>query len=116
MDERRKHPRFKCLLPAEVLKAGAKKGFIERISVHDMSAEGLRLVVNFTKPDRGSDMELKLYVPEKSLLTFLSGEIAWSKFSDSKMEAGIRIKEIDKRIKEEILNWLFPGWRDKGGF
>jgi len=116
MEERRKFPRFKCLLPAEVLKAGSKTGFIDRISVHDMSAEGLRLVVNFNKPDPGSEMELKLYVPEKSLLTFLSAEIAWSKFSDSKLETGLRIKEIDKKIKEEILNWLFPGWRDKGEF
>ena len=109
-DDRRKSPRFKCLLPAELVKSESSPNLVERVTVQDISNEGLKLVVKFAQLEKGSDMDLKLYVPEKSLLTFLTAEIAWSKYSNSKLEAGMRIKEIDRKIKEEILNWLFPKW------
>ena len=109
-DERRKSPRFKCLLPAELVKSESSPSLVERVTVQDISNEGIKLVIKFAQLQKGSDMDLKLYVPEKSLLTFLTAEIAWSKYSDSKLEAGLRIKEIDRKIKEEILNWLFPKW------
>jgi hypothetical protein len=112
-DEKRKHPRFKCLLPAELVKSEGNPSLVERVSVQDISNDGLKLVVKFTQPERGSNLDLKLYIPEKSILTFLTAEIAWSKFSNSKLEAGLRIKEIDRKIKRDILNWVFPGWAEK---
>jgi hypothetical protein len=112
-DERRKYPRFKCLLPAELVKSEGNPSLVERVSVQDISNDGLKLVVKFTQPDRGSNMDLKLYIPEKSLITFLTAEIVWSKFSNSKLEAGLRIKEIDRKIKKDILNWVFPEWAKK---
>jgi hypothetical protein len=113
VDERRKYPRFKCLLPAELVQSEGNPNLIERVSVQDISNDGLKLVVKFVKPDPGSNMDLKLYIPEKSILTFLTAEIAWSKFTNSKLEAGLRIKEIDRKIKKDILNWVFPGWAEK---
>jgi len=101
------------LLPAELVKSEGNPNLVERVSVQDISNDGLKLVVKFTQPDRGSNMDLKLYIPEKSILTFLTAEIAWSKFSDSKLEAGLRIKEIDRKIKKDILNWVFPEWVQK---
>lgn len=109
-DDRRKSPRFKCLLPAELVKTEGSPNLVERVSVQDISNEGLKLVVKFAQPDRGSNMDLKLYIPEKSLLTFLTAETVWSRFSNSKLETGLRIKEMDRKIKKEILNWVFPGW------
>lgn len=111
-DDRRKSPRFKCLLPAELVKTEGSPNLVERVSVQDISNEGLKLVVKFAQPDKGSNMDLKLYIPEKSLLTFLTAEIVWSRFLDSKLEAGLRIKEMDRKIKKEILSWVFPGWVD----
>jgi hypothetical protein len=112
-DERRKSPRFKCLLPAELVKSESSPKLVERVTIQDISNEGIKLVVKFAQLIKGSDMDLKLYVPEKSLLTFLTAEIAWSKYSNSKLEAGLRIKEIDRKIKEEILNWLYPKWLEE---
>ena len=112
-DERRKHPRFKCLLPAELVKSEGSLDLVERVSIQDISSDGLKLVVKFAQPDRGTNMDLKLYIPEKSILTFITAETAWSRFSNSKLEAGLRIKEIDRKMKKEILNWVFPGWVKK---
>lgn len=111
-DDRRKSPRFKCLLPAELVKTEGSPNLVERVSVQDISNEGLKLVVKFAQPDKGSNMDLKLYIPEKSLLTFLTAEIVWSRFSNSKLETGLKIKEMDRKIKKEILSWVFPGWVD----
>jgi hypothetical protein len=113
-DERRKFRRYKCLLPAEVLKTEGKDKFIERTSVHDFSSGGLKLIINFITPDPGSDMELKLYVPEKGLKASLKAEMAWKKFADDKLEVGLKIKEMNKNLKSEILNWVFPnGWKER---
>jgi len=29
------------------------------------------------------------------------------------MEVGLKIKEMDKKLKSEILNWVFPKWLEK---
>ena len=107
-EERRKHRRYKCLLPAEVLKTKGKDKLVERTTVHDFSRGGLKLVINIIAIDPGSDIELKLYVPEKGLKTSLKAEIAWKKFADDKLEVGLKIKEMEEEAKDEILNWVAP--------
>lgn len=107
--EKRKHPRSKCLLPAEVLKAGERKTLLEKITVKDFSRQGLKLIINFNL-NLGSNMEIKLYLPEISLVTSILGEIVWIKHVENKVEAGLKIKDMDQRAKEEILNWLLPQW------
>jgi hypothetical protein len=51
-----------------------------------------------------------LYVPDKKLITPLSGEIVWSKYTENVLDIGIKIHQIDPRAMEEILAWLFPRW------
>ncbi len=109
-EERRKDRRYKCLLPAEVLKAEGKDKLVERTTVHDFSRGGLKLIINFITLDPGSDIELRLYVPEKGLETSLKAEIAWKKFVDDKLEVGLKIKEMGEEAKNEILNWVVPSW------
>jgi len=107
--ERRKYQRYKCLLPAEILKSGEKKSLLERATVRDFSREGLKLTINFNL-NLGSNMEIKVYLPEKNLITSIVGEIVWFKHAENRMEAGLKIKDMDQRVKEEILNWLLPKW------
>lgn len=112
-EDRRKHRRYKCLIPVEVLKAEGKDKIIKRASVHDFSRGGLKLIINFITPDPGSNMELKLYVPEKELKTSLKTEIVWKKFSDDKLEIGLKITDMDEETRGEIINWLAPAWLEK---
>jgi hypothetical protein len=110
--EKRKSYRLKCLLPAEVLKAGGNKMFIDKGTIHDFSRDGLKLTINF-KLNPGSQMEMKLFLPEQKLSTSLSGKIMWSRCSGNKIEAGLKINNMDQKAKEEVLNWVFPDWLKK---
>lgn len=107
-DERRKDKRYKCLLPAHVVQAEGKQKLIQRITVHDFSRGGCKLIVNIVTLDPGSDIELELYVPEKGLKTPLRAEIAWKKMAGDKLEIGLKIKSMKKGTKEEILKWIAP--------
>ena len=109
---RRKSPRTKCLFPAQVIKANGKHHLIERATVHDFSANGLKLFINFNIAT-GSDIEIKLFVPERKLMTSLTGKIVWIKHFGNRLEAGLKIKQLDSKTKEEILNWVFPSWAEE---
>jgi predicted PilT family ATPase len=107
--EKRKSARSQCVLPAEVVKIEGKDHIAIRTTAHDFSDEGLKLTVNLNL-DPGSTVDLKIYVPEKKLSAMLSGEIIRVKSIDKKLEVGLKIKEIDSKLKHEILTWVFPGW------
>lgn len=108
-EEKRKSYRLQCFLPAELLKAGGKQTFIDKAAIHDLSRDGLKLAINFNL-NPGSQIELKLFLPEKRLSTSLCAEIMWSKCSGDKIKVGLKIKNMDQRAKEEVLNWFFPAW------
>jgi len=105
-EERRKYPRYECMFPAKLIKLGDKHKLIERLSIHNFSREGLKLIINFVSLKPGSNMELELYIPEKQISTSLSAEIAWSKGVENRMEVGLKIKKMDEEAKNEILSWI----------
>jgi c-di-GMP-binding flagellar brake protein YcgR len=108
IEERRKEKRYKCLLPAQVLQAEGKDKLIQRTTVHDFSHGGLKLVVNIITLEPGSDVELEVYVPEKGLKTSVNAQVAWKKMADDKLEIGLKIKDMRKGEKKEILKWIAP--------
>jgi len=112
-EERRKDKRYKCLLPAHVLQAEGKDKLIQRTTVHDFSRGGCKLIVNIITLDPGSDIELELYVPEKGLKTPLRAEVAWKKMAGDRLEIGLKIKDMKKGAKKEILKWVAPLGLDK---
>ena len=97
------------MLPAEVVGIKGKENIISRATIKDFSNMGLKLTVNFNLDSR-TPIDLKLYLPEKKLTTSVSGEITWSRFKDKKLEMGLKIREIDKKLKKEILDWISPSW------
>jgi predicted nucleotidyltransferase len=106
--ERRKFTRYKCLIPAEVLKAEGKDRIVKRTTIHDFSRGGLKLIFSFIELNPGSDIDLEVYVPEKEIRTTLKAEIAWKKFGDNKMEVGLKIINMEEKAKNEILSWIAP--------
>jgi len=111
--EKRKSLRFKCLLPAELAGLEGKESLEAKATASDFSREGMKLSIDFINLKPGSNMDLRLYCPEKKEFTSLSGEITWKKWVKGKLEVGIKIKEMDKISKSEILNWIFPRWLEK---
>jgi len=110
--EKRKFLRFECLLPADLIKVDGKDHINRKIEAHDFSREGIKLSINFNI-EMGSNMEVKLHIPEKKLSVPVTGEIIWVKSVDNRLEAGLRIKDMDNELKSEILNWIFPKWLEK---
>jgi len=108
-EEKRRTNRLRCFLPAELLKAGGKQTFVDKTTIQDFSREGLKLAINFNL-NPGSQVELKLFLPEKKLSTPLSAEIMWSKCSGNKMEVGLKINNMDQKAKDEVLSWFYPAW------
>jgi hypothetical protein len=110
-EEKRKFLRFDCLIPVEVSTPG-KTHLLKRATVHDLSAEGLKLAINLDLKT-GTPMDIQLNLPEKNLLAYVSGEIAWTRSTENNIEVGLKIKKIDKKVKSELLNYLFPQWVEK---
>jgi hypothetical protein len=110
--EKRKFLRFECLLPVDLVKVDGKDHISKKIEAHDFSREGIKLSINFNI-EMGTNMEVNLHIPEKKLSVPVRGEIIWVKSVDNKLEAGLRIQNMDNELKSEILNWIFPKWLEK---
>ena len=111
--EKRKFLRFKCLLPAELVGLQGKEHLEAKASASDFSIEGMKLSIDFVNLKPGSNLDLKLYSPETQEFNSLKGEVTWKKWVKGKLEVGLKIKEMDKISKSEILNWIFPRWLEK---
>jgi len=110
--EKRKFIRFECLFPAEVVKIEGKKGMAKEIKVNNISREGLRLVLSFDFSP-GSDIDMSIVIPGKRASALVSGEIVWSRWKEDKWELGVRIKDIDKGAKSELLDLSYAKWLTK---
>lgn len=108
--EKRKYLRSKCMLPAELVDSEGRSIVSGRVKIKDFSHEGLKLSVNFARLKPGSAVDLKVYLPEKKITTSLSAEVTWDKYAGHRLELGLKIKDMDKETKAEILRWLFPSW------
>lgn len=98
------------MLPAELVDSEGRSIVTGRVKVKDFSHEGLKLSVNLARLKPGSSVDLKVYLPEKKITTSLSAEVTWDKYEGNKLELGLKIKDMDKETKAEILKWLFPSW------
>ncbi|MCK4647282.1 MAG: PilZ domain-containing protein, partial [Candidatus Aminicenantes bacterium] len=58
---------------------------------------------------KGSYIKLKVYFPEKNIFTSISAEVTWTKIVEDKLEAGLKITEMDEKAKKEILDWISSG-------
>ncbi|UCC40714.1 MAG: PilZ domain-containing protein [Candidatus Aminicenantes bacterium] len=111
--EKRKFLRFECLLPVELIKLEGKETLEAKATARDFSREGLKISVDFVDLKSGSSLDLKLYCPETKEFTALKGEVAWKKWAKDKLEVGLKIKEMDKVSRSEVLNWIFSKWLEK---
>ena len=112
-NERRKFLRFYCSIPSEVMTLEGKSGLVNGATVSDFSSEGLKLSVNFVDPPPGSITEVMLYIPNKQIITSLTGEVVWSKHIKNKLEVGLRIKDMESQGRKDIFDWVFARWLEK---
>ncbi len=111
--ERRKYPRYECSIRAEVLDFTGKRKPIKNAKILDFSRQGFKLGLEFVIPRPGSEMTVKIVMPEKQIVSIVSGEVVWTKYYKNKMKVGMKLKAMDKRDKEDILGWVYSEWVNK---
>jgi len=108
IEEKRKNPRFKWFLPAELMKSDGKIEIVKRASILNLSETGLKLHIKLNIK-KGSHIKIKVYFPEKEIFTSISAEVTWIKIVEDNLEAGLKITEMDEKAKNEILDWISSG-------
>jgi len=111
--EKRKYFRFACPLPVHLIQVEGGKRIVRKAVLNEISREGLKLTSNFSptlKP--GSEVKFKLNIPDKQLLSRISGEVVWTKLRGKKSEVGVQIRDMDKGLKSELMDLAYSKWRE----
>jgi c-di-GMP-binding flagellar brake protein YcgR len=111
--EKRKYFRFDCPVPVHLIQIEGGKRVVKKATLDEISRDGLKLTFSFDLDLRpGSEVNFKLNLPEKRLTSKLIGEIAWSKPKGKKLEMGLKIKDMDKILKSELMDLVYAKWRE----
>jgi c-di-GMP-binding flagellar brake protein YcgR len=111
--EKRKYFRFDCPVPVHLIQIEGGKRVVKKATLDEISREGLKLTFSFDLDLRpGSEVDFKLNIPEKRLTSKVLGEIVWSKPKGKKLEMGLRIKDMDKILKSELMDLVYAKWRE----
>jgi c-di-GMP-binding flagellar brake protein YcgR len=111
--EKRKYFRFDCPVPVHLIQIEGGKRVVKKATLDEISREGLKLTFSFNLDLRpGSEVDFKLNIPEKRLTSKVLGEIVWSKPKGKKLEMGLKIKDMDKILKSELMDLVYAKWRE----
>jgi c-di-GMP-binding flagellar brake protein YcgR len=111
--EKRKYFRFDCPVPVQLIQIEGGKRVVQKATLGEMSRDGLKLTFSFNLDLRpGSEVNFKLNLPDKRLTSKMSGEVVWSKPKGKKLEMGLKIKDMDKVLKSELMDLVYAKWRE----
>jgi len=113
-EEKRKFLRFECLIPIEFIRIeGRVLGEGRKACLDEISREGIRLVMDVDlKFAPGTEIDLKVNIPDRKLTSNVCGEVMWVRPKGERYELGVRIKDMDKAIKSELLDLGYEKWRE----
>jgi c-di-GMP-binding flagellar brake protein YcgR len=107
-DRRRKFMRFEAPLCVEFESASKNDHFLGLIK--DFSREGCSLIAQQFDFPLNSTIELKMQLPEQTGFAAVWGDVVWSKEQEGKHYAGIKFREIDSGVKQDILGYAYQRW------
>ncbi|MCD6516270.1 MAG: PilZ domain-containing protein [Candidatus Aminicenantes bacterium] len=107
--ERRKYFRFGCSCYGE---ARFENSSIEKISVKNISSEGLKIIAGQRTLLVGDQVEIRLDLPGEKIPPFVSGQVRWVSSDEESMELGIHLSGLDKDTKRELIDYGFTVWRE----
>jgi len=111
--EKRKYFRFDCPVQVNLIQIEGGKRLVKEATLEEISREGLKLTFSFDQDLRpGSEVNFKLNIPEKRLTSKVLGEIVWSKPKGKKLEMVLKIKDMDKILKSELMDLVYAKWRE----
>jgi len=107
--ERRKFRRFKAPLDTQITLPESPSKHASGI-VRDFSREGLCIESQNLDMNVNAAIELMVRHPRKDTLIQILGDIKWSEQTGKNCLAGIKIKEMDKEAKGDILDYAYTLW------
>jgi hypothetical protein len=113
-DDKRKFLRFECLLPVEMVEVQGRSAEGIKGEIENVSREGIGLIfnlgLNFTP---GAVIGFKIMNPATQKECQVKGKIIWSTLAGSKIGIGLKIMNIERSAKAELLDMGFKLWREK---
>jgi hypothetical protein len=108
--ERRKYFRFGCSCFGE---ARFENTSVEKISIKNISYEGLKILTGKRKLSVGDDIEVRVDLPGERVRPLVKGKIRWINTEKEGTELGVKLHKMAKSIKRELIDYGFSVWRDR---
>jgi hypothetical protein len=113
-EEHRKYLRFECLIPVEEFRIQGLNDISLQAALDNVSREGLRLVMDADISfNQGVELDFVINGVQNSKPVSIRGQVVWSKPHGDKFEIGLKILEMDKAAKCELLDIGFERWKEK---
>ncbi len=105
--DKRKFLRFLVTLPVQISAVTGEKWATTR----DFSREGMGIVAEKFDAREGEELSLKVQLPETERFTEVKGKVCWRQHQGDNWLAGIKLEDIDKADKADILDYAYQRWR-----
>ena len=116
LPDKRKHNRFKVLLNLEIKPTKMANEYLFGI-IRNFSQEGFSFVSEKFDLEPNETIELRVKHPLRNTFIFAVGEIIWKRPVNDRCFAGIKLREMYKEAKDEILDYAYSRWiQAKGDF
>lgn len=112
MDDKRKFLRFECSIPVEEIQSQGLNGEAHDVSLDNISREGVRLIMDVDTPFApGTEVKFRISLKAEKAPIFVQGRVMWSRPNGDRFEIGLKIEDMDKGAKAELLEIGFDRWK-----
>lgn len=112
MNEKRKYLRFAVPLRVEMV-VEARVDLPQKGITKNFSREGLGLILHDFHLTAGSEVSLRVHVPQKKKPANMKGKITWAKLNNRHWEVGVKTIQINSEDKNQILDYAYKIWRSE---
>lgn len=107
--ERRRYMRFDIPLDLKFRTSQRESSFIAG-HIRNFSRHGFCFETSSTVPALHKTMDFEIALPDGTRFVSATGDIVWKQTVNEKYFAGIKIREMDKAAKSEILDYGYDRW------
>ena len=112
MEDKRKFLRFECSIPVEEIQSQGLNGVVHDVALDNISREGVGLIMDVdTAFAPGAEVKFRISLEAEKAPIFIQGRVMWSRPKGDRFEIGLKILEMDKAAKAELLELGFERWK-----
>jgi hypothetical protein len=104
--DKRRSIRFKTFLNAEIRPQKNPSEFLPGV-VRNFSYDGLNFISEDFNPEPKDTLKLIIKHPVRGTNIYALGDIVWNKQVNTRCYVGLKIKEMDEKLRIELLEYAF---------